>query len=31
VHHRRVLQIRGRRGAPGSLPGRACPAAASGL
>src|SRR5215831_3853564 len=31
VHHRRVLQVRHRRGAPGALPGRPCPAAAAGL
>ena len=31
VHHRRVLQVRGRRRAPGPLPGRARPAAAGGL
>ena len=31
VHHRRVLQVRGRGGTPGSLTRRSCPPAAGGL
>jgi hypothetical protein len=31
LHHRRVLQVRGRRGTPGSLPGRPRPPSAGGL